>query len=42
MTYLETDFFMDQLAQLSNKYSKVFNDYEDFKKSFNHIFSTSL
>ena len=42
MSYLETDFFMNQLAELSEKYSKVFNDYEDFKKSFNHIFSTSL
>lgn len=42
MKFIETDVFMKQLSELSEKYNKVFDDYEDMKTSFNPNFSTSL
>lgn len=42
MRFIETNVFLQQLSELSEKYKKVFDDYEDMKMSFNPNFSTSL
>lgn len=42
MKIIETQFFRQQLHQLSAKYPKIFEDYEDFQTSFNPHFSTNL
>ena len=42
MKFIETKYFLKQIEQLSGKYSNIYNDFSDFKISFNPQYSTHL